>query len=123
MKNKISIIIPCKDESLSLNKVLTELKKVKIVNEIIIVLDNKKDSSIEVIKKNKCKYIIQKKRGYGSAIVEGFKKAKNDYGCIFNADHSFIPKYLNRMNVLSKKMTLFLVLDTKEILEVMMIAY
>ena len=103
MKNKISIIIPCKDESLSLNKVLTELKKVKIVNEIIIVLDNKKDSSIEVIKKNKCKYIIQKKRGYGSAIVEGFKKAKNDYGCIFNADHSFIPKYLNRMNVLSKK--------------------
>lgn len=103
MKNKISIIIPCKDESLSLNTVLTELKKIKIIDEIIIVIDNKKDSSIDVIKKNKCKYIIQKNKGYGSAIIEGFKRAKNNYGCIFNADHSFIPKYLNRMHILSKK--------------------
>jgi len=103
MKNKISIIIPCKDERLSLNAVLTELKKIKLVDEIIIVLDNKKDSSIEVIKKNKCRYIIQKNKGYGSAIIAGFKKARNNYGCIFNADHSFKPKYLNKMHILAKK--------------------
>jgi len=103
MKNKISIIIPCKDERLSLNAVLTELKKIKLVNEIIIVLDNKKDRSLEIIKKHKCKYIIQKNKGYGSAIIEGFKKAKNDYGCIFNADHSFKPEYLYKMQILSKK--------------------
>tara|TARA_B110000003_G_C16549848_1_gene496121 strand:+ start:56 stop:727 length:672 start_codon:yes stop_codon:yes gene_type:complete len=103
MKNKISIIIPCKDERLSLNTVLNELKKIKVIDEIIIVIDNKKDRSIEVIKKHKCRYIVQKNKGYGSAIIEGFKKAKNDYGCIFNADHSFIPRYLNRMHTLSKK--------------------
>ena len=102
MKNKISIIIPCKNEKLSLNAVLIELKKIKLVDEIIIVLDSKEDNSIGVIKKNKCKYIIQKNKGYGSAIIEGFKKAKNDYGCIFNADHSFKPKYLNKMYLLSK---------------------
>ena len=102
-KNKISIIIPCKDEKLSLSKVLSELKKIKLVDEIIVVIDSKKDTSLEVIKKNKCKYIIQKNKGYGSAIVEGFKKAKNNYGCIFNADHSFIPKYLDTMHTLSKK--------------------
>jgi len=102
MKNKVSIIIPCKNEKLSLNAVLIELKKVKLIDEIIIVLDNKEDNSIEVIKKNKCRYIIQKNKGYGSAIIEGFKKAKNDYGCIFNADHSFKPKYLNKMHLLSK---------------------
>ena len=103
MKNKISIIITCKDERLSLNAVLTELKKIKLVDEIIIVLDNKKDNSIEIIKKNKCRYIIQKNKGYGSAIIAGFKKARNNYGCIFNADHSFKPKYLNKMSILAKK--------------------
>jgi glycosyltransferase involved in cell wall biosynthesis len=103
MKNKISVIIPCKDERLSIAAVLTELKKVKQVNEIIIVLDNKKDKSLEIIKKYKCKYIVQKNKGYGSAIIEGFKKATNDYGCIFNADHSFKPKYLKKMQILSKK--------------------
>jgi glycosyltransferase involved in cell wall biosynthesis len=103
MKNKISIIIPCKDEKLSLDKVLTELKKIKLINEIIVVVDNKKDKSIKVIKKNNCRYIVQKNKGYGSAIIEGFKKAKNNYGCIFNADHSFIPKYLPKMQTLSQK--------------------
>ena len=102
MKNKISIIIPCKNEKLSLDAVLKELKKLKLIDEIIIVLDSKKDNSIEVIKKNKCRYIIQKNKGYGSAIIEGFKKAKNNYGCIFNADHSFKPNYLKKMFTLSK---------------------
>ena len=102
MKNKISIIIPCKNEKLSLSSVLKELKKIKLVDEIIIVVDSKKDNSIDVIKKNKCKYIIQKKKGYGSAIIEGFKKAKNEYGCIFNADHSFKPNYLKKLHALSK---------------------
>ena len=102
MKNKISIIIPCKNEKLSLDAVLKELKKLKLIDEIIIVLDSKKDNSIEVIKKNKCRYIIQKNKGYGSAIIEGFKKAKNNYGCIFNADHSFKPNYLKKMFALSK---------------------
>ena len=103
MKNKISLIIPCKDESLSLNAVLAELKKIKSINEIIIVLDNKEDNSLKIIKKHKCKYIIQKNKGYGSAIIEGFKAAKNNYSCIFNADHSFKPEYLNKMQILSKK--------------------
>ena len=62
MKNKISIIIPCKNERLSLSSVLKELKKIKLVDEIIIVIDSKKDNSIDIIKKNKCKYIIQKKK-------------------------------------------------------------
>ena len=35
-------------------------------------------------KKFNCKIIIQKKRGYGSAIIEGFENAKSKYGCIFN---------------------------------------
>ena len=93
----ISLIIPAKNESLSLGEVLKELKKYKLVNEIIVVVDTEEDDSIKICRDNKCKYFIQKKKGYGSAIIEGFKIASNEFGCIFNADFSFDPKYLNTM--------------------------
>lgn len=95
---KISLVIPCKNEKESLTKVLNELKKYKnIVDEVLVVVDDKKDNSIKIIKNFSCKLIIQKKYGYGSAITEGFRRIKNQYGCIFNADFSFDPKYLKKM--------------------------
>ena len=97
MSKKISLIIPAKNEVGSLGKVISEIKKSDIVDEIIIVVDSDSDSSINIAKKNDCKIIVQKKGGYGSAIIEGFRFAKNDYACIYNADFSMDPKYLQRM--------------------------
>ena len=64
----ISLIIPAKNESLSLGEVLKELKKFKIVNEIIVVVDSKEDNSIQICKDNNCKYLIQKKEGMGQQL-------------------------------------------------------
>jgi len=102
MNNKISLIIPTKNEVESLNEVLSEVSNYKIIDEIIIVVDDKEDNSIPVANKHNCKIIIQKNKGYGSAIIEGFKNCKNYFGCIFNADMSFDPKYLEHMIKLSK---------------------
>jgi glycosyltransferase involved in cell wall biosynthesis len=96
MKN-VSLIIPAKNEKESLYRTLSEVKKLKFIDEIIIIVDNKDDNSISVIENFKKKIIIQKKRGYGSAIIEGFNFATNQYACIFNADYSFDPKYLKMM--------------------------
>ena len=96
----ISLIIPAKNEKESLEKTIREILNYKFINEIIIVVDSHQDNSIGVSKKinsNKIKVIIQKKYGYGSAIIEGFNHAKNKYACIFNADYSFNPKSLNEM--------------------------
>ena len=60
------------------------------VNEKILVVDSEDDNSIPIINNFDCELIIQKRKGYGSAIIEGFKKAKNKFGCIYNADYSFI---------------------------------
>ena len=102
MSEKISLIIPCKNEVESLGAVLSEVKDNKFVDEIIIVVDNEEDNSIPVIEKFNCKLIIQNKKGYGSAIIEGFSKAKNNFGCIYNADYSFNPKYFDDLIKLSK---------------------
>ena len=97
MTKKISLIIPSKNEVESLEAVLLELKNNNLIGEIIVIVDNELDNSVPVAKKFNCKLVIQKKNGYGSAIIEGFKNAKNEFGCIFNADHSFDPKYLERL--------------------------
>ena len=99
---KISLIIPCKNEVESLGAVLEEVKDNKFVDEIIVVVDSDTDNSIPITKKYNCKLIVQKNKGYGSAIVEGFKNAKNNFGCIYNADHSFDPKYFDELITLSK---------------------
>ena len=101
MSEKISLIIPCKNEIESLGAVLNEVKDNKFVDEIIVIVDSENDNSIPIIKKYNCKLIIQSKKGYGSAIIEGFKKAKNAFGCIYNADHSFDPKYFYELMKLS----------------------
>lgn len=93
----ISLIIPAKNEVESLGAVLNELKVFRFIDEIIVIVDNDKDNSIKIAKKFQCKIIIQKNKGYGAAIKEGFKIAKNKYGCIFNADYSFDPKDLKEL--------------------------
>ena len=102
MSEKISLIIPSKNEVESLGAVLEEVKNNEYVDEVIVIVDSEKDNSIDVTKKFNCKLIIQEKKGYGAAIIEGFKKAKNSYGCIYNADYSFDPKYLEGLINLSK---------------------
>ena len=102
MSEKISLIIPCKNEVESLGAVLNEVKDNKFIDEIIVIVDNEEDNSIPVIEKFNYKLIIQSKKGYGSAIIEGFSNAKNNFGCIYNADYSFDPKYFEDLIKLSK---------------------
>ena len=76
MDDKISLIIPAKNEMESLEAVLSEINNNQFVGEKIVVVDSEKDNSIDVAKKFNCRIIIQKDSGYGSAIIEGFKEAK-----------------------------------------------
>lgn len=95
MKKDLTLIIPAKEEAISLPKVLAELNNFKVKK--IIILDKKDKVTIKAIKDFKCEIIMQKKNGYGGAIIEGIKKSKTKYLCIFNADGSFDPKYLSLM--------------------------
>ena len=103
MTKKISLIIPAKNEVESLETVLLEVKNNNLIGEIIVIVDSELDNSVAIAKKFNCKLVIQKNNGYGSAIIEGFKNANNEFGCIFNADHSFDPKYLDGLVKESEK--------------------
>lgn len=94
MKN-LTLVIPAKNEEFSLPKVLKEIKYFKCKK--IVVLAKSDLKTIKSVNNFDCKIIKQKSSGYGNAIIEGIKKTKTQYVCIFNADGSFNPKYLNLM--------------------------
>ncbi len=94
MKN-LTLVIPAKEEKESLPQVLKELKKYKLKK--IVVLEKKDIHTIRAIRNHNCKILFQKRKGYGAALIQGIKKVKTKYFCIFNADGSFRPKELRTM--------------------------
>ena len=93
--NNLTLVIPAKNESVSLPIVLKELRDLNINK--IVVLEESDLKTIEAIKSFDCKIIYQKGRGYGDALIQGIYNVETEYLCIFNADGSFDPKYLEDM--------------------------
>ncbi len=99
MKN-LTLIIPAKKEAESLPQVLQEIKNVDC--KIIVILESSDIETIESIKDFDRKIVYQSNKGYGDALIQGINNVQTDYLCIYNADGSFDPKYLNNMLSLCK---------------------
>jgi len=109
--NKLTLIIPAKNESESLPKVLDELKDFNY--NISVVLDKSDKKTINSIKKFDTEIIFQKNKGYGDALIEGIKHCKTELFCIFNADGSFNPKEIDMMLNLQKNNNLDFVFGSR----------
>jgi len=96
----LTLVIPAKEETNCLFKVLEELQGFDIQKIIIIPNDHNfaHDSKFE-----KIKVVKQKKNGYGNALLEGIDKVETKFFCIFNADGSFNPRELTGMFSLTKE--------------------
>ena len=94
LKN-LTLLIPAKFEAASLPRVLSELENYEL--DILIVLEDSDQDTINSIKNFNVKILKQKKLGYGAALIEGIKAINTEYLCIFNADGSFEPKHLKSM--------------------------
>ena len=97
---ELTLVIPAKNESECLPKVLSEIKnfnckKIIVIPEIDLKTQN-------AVKNFDCKIIKQSSDGFGNALIQGIKEVETNFLCIFNADGSFDPKYLkNMLNELS----------------------
>ena len=111
--NDISLIIPAKNESNALPIVLEELQKKKIEVDILIIIEKNDIKTLEAAKKYKCKIIFQTNKGYGNAIIEGIKNVNTKYSCIFYADGSTDPVYIEKMFQKLKTLNLDLVFGSR----------
>ena len=94
--NDLTLVIPAKNEKLSLPKVLEELKSYNY--KIIIVVHPSDVETIEPLKNfPKIKIILQDDKGYGDALIKGINSVETTQFSIFNADGSFNPNEIDNM--------------------------
>lgn len=101
MEPEISIILPCRNEEQALPFCLEKIKKVIQINNLsaeIIVSDSSVDKSPQIARENKVILVKHDKAGYGTAYLEGFKKAKGKYVFMADADGTYdfdeIPRFI-----------------------------
>ena len=91
----LTLVIPAKNESESLPKVLSELIDYNIKKIVVIPSNDLKTR--EAIKNFDCKILSQTGVGFGNALIQGINSVETKYFCIFNADGSFNPIYLSKL--------------------------
>ena len=94
MMDKLTLVIPAKNESESLPIVLKELESLKIKVKVIVVIPTEDDLTKKSIENFDCKIIEENNgKGYGYALRTGIEQVDTDFFCIFNADGSFDPRH------------------------------
>lgn len=93
MITEISIIIPCRNEEITIgacvSKIKETLRKLSIRGEIIVIDNDSSDKSAEAAKASGAKIISEKKIGYGYAILTGLSHASGKYIVIADGDGSY----------------------------------
>lgn len=84
---KISVIIPCYNEELSIEKVIKSLPK--DIFEIIIVDNNSTDRTVEIADNMGVQVVREKKQGYGAAIKKGINAARGDVLAVIDGDGQY----------------------------------
>ncbi len=103
----LTIIIPAYNEGKTIHRILDKVKNVTLLNElekeVVIIDDNSKDNTEEIIQKYQVQYPdlnIQyfkhdSNQGKGAALHTGIKKATGDYIIIQDADLEYNPEEYN----------------------------
>ena len=95
MKN-LTLIIPTKKEVESLPIFLKEIENFNC-EKLIVLQEEDIETKNAISNFNGIEILVQKKNGYGNALIEGINNVKTNYCCIINADGSMDPKYLPDM--------------------------
>lgn len=93
---RISVIVPARDERESLPTVLGEIPR-DLVHEIIVVDGHSTDGTPDVARALGHRVVTQDGTGYGMAVVTGIREATGDLLTFMDADGSYDPAALSRM--------------------------
>lgn len=91
---RVSVIIPTRNEALSIGRVLSDLPK-DLVTEVIVVDSNSTDDTREIAARMGARIIPEPRRGYGRACLAGLAAAESPDVVVFlDGDYSDRPAEL-----------------------------
>src|SRR6266581_2586870 len=85
-KNKVSIIIPTKNEGQGIENVIRNVKT--YCGEIIVIDGHSTDNTKDAVLRQGAKFFLDHKKGKGEALRLGLEKATGDVIVIFDGDGS-----------------------------------
>jgi len=88
----LSLVFPAKDEEENIGSAISDFKKLKIFDEIIVIDNNSKDKTAKIATRKGAKIVNETKAGYGFALRKGLKIAKGDYIVLCEPDGTFSSK-------------------------------
>lgn len=94
---KVSVIFPAYNEEENIRNAIEEFFATGVVDEIIAVDNNSKDTTAREIKKTKARYALEKRQGYGWALRGGLSEAKGDLIIMAEPDGTFLGKDIKRL--------------------------
>ncbi len=100
---KISVIFPAYNEEENIANAILDFRKLKIIDEILVIDNNSKDKTNKIAKTKKAKVIKETKQGYGYALRRGLKEAKGDLIFLCEPDGTFLAKDLLKFLKQSEK--------------------
>jgi glycosyltransferase involved in cell wall biosynthesis len=90
--DRVSIILPAKNEAVNLQKLLPELRQTLPNAEIIVVNDGSTDDTVSICEKNGVKVVThQYSKGNGASIKTGARAASNDTLVFMDGDGQHKP--------------------------------
>jgi len=94
----ISILVPAYNEEAAIGQVVTQLKRLRPNDEILVIDDCSTDRSSEVAKAAGAEVVRHRHNlGYGGALKTGIRHAKYDTIVFFDADDQFHPEDIDAL--------------------------
>ena len=95
--NKITVIIPALNEEEGIRPTLEGVLRLEDVGQIIVVDGGSLDGTAEIAERIGATVIIERRTGWGGAVIRGLQEARGEFIAVIDADYTYDPSEIPKL--------------------------